>query len=198
MNIDEMKSKLKESLSKERYIHSIRVMELSENLALHYKIDVNKAKIAGLLHDCAKNISRYEEYALLNKYGIVLDEIQKQSHSLIHSILGLYVAKEKYFITDEEILEAIYWHTTGRAGMTMLEKVVFIADYIEPGRTFDIAKKVREHVYNDIDRCILLCTEATILYLIGNKRLVHPYTMETRNDALLTIARRNDEGAAKN
>lgn len=192
MDIKEIKSKLKESLNEERYIHSINVMKESEKLALHYKVDVEKAQIAGLLHDCAKNISRSEEKVLLSKYGIVLDDIQKQSHALVHSILGMFIAKEKYHITDEEILNAIYWHTTGRAGMTMLEKIVFISDYIEPGRSFDVAQKVRAHVYDDIDKCVLMCADSTILYLVNRGKLVHPYTLETRNDAILTLARKEE------
>lgn len=190
MDINEMKRLLKESLNEERYIHSINVMEESVKLALHYKAEVEKAKIAGLLHDCAKNISREEENELIKKYGIVTDDIQKQSHALIHSILGMYIARDRYQVTDEEVLNAIYWHTTGRAGMTTLEKIIFVADYIEPGRNFDVAKKVREHAYEDLDKCVLLCADSTILYLIGKGKLIHPYTLETRNDAILALSKK--------
>jgi len=190
MDIIEMKIKLKESLNEARYIHSINVMEEAEKLALHYKVDAEKAKIAGLLHDCAKNVSKTEEDALIKKYGIVTDDIQKQSRALIHSILGVYIAREEYGVTDEEILNAIYWHTTGRAGMTMLEKIIFVADYIEPGRDFEVARKVRELAYEDLDKSILICADSTIMYLINKGKIIHPYTLETRNDAILTLSRK--------
>lgn len=187
MNIEDMKIKLQQSLNEKRYLHSIGVMDECEKLALHYEADVNKARIAGLLHDCAKNISQSEENTLLNKYEIKLDDIQKQSHALVHGILGMYVAREKYNINDEEILDAIYWHTTGRAGMTLLEKIVFIADYIEPARTFDDTEEIRKNAYEDIDRAILLSADSTIRYLLERKKLVHPLTLDTRNDAILTL-----------
>ncbi|NLK67573.1 MAG: HD domain-containing protein [Clostridiaceae bacterium] len=187
MNIEDMKIKLQQSLNEKRYLHSIGVMDECEKLALHYEADVNKARIAGLLHDCAKNISQSEENTLLNKYEIKLDDIQKQSHALVHGILGMYVAREKYNINDEEILDAIYWHTTGRAGMTLLEKIVFIADYIEPARTFDDTEEIRKNAYEDIDRAIVLSADSTIRYLLERKKLVHPLTLDTRNDAILTL-----------
>lgn len=187
MNIEDMKIKLQQSLNEKRFLHSIGVMDECEKLALHYEADVNKARIAGLLHDCAKNISQSEENTLLNKYEIKLDDIQKQSHALVHGILGMYVAREKYNINDEEILDAIYWHTTGRAGMTLLEKIVFIADYIEPARTFDDTEEIRKNAYEDIDRAIVLSADSTIRYLLERKKLVHPLTLDTRNDAILTL-----------
>ena len=88
---------------------------------------------------------------------------------------------------DEEILDAIYWHTTGRAGMTLLEKIVFIADYIEPARTFDDTEEIRKNAYEDIDRAIVLSADSTIRYLLERKKLVHPLTLDTRNDAILTL-----------
>jgi len=190
MDINAIKKKLKESLSEARYIHSINVMEEAVKLAVHYNADAEKARIAGILHDCAKNMGKEEEEKLLKKYGIVTDDIQKRSHALIHSMLGMYIARDEYGIDDEEILNAIYWHTTGRAGMSLLEKIIFIADYIEPGRDFDAAEKIRKHAYEDLDKCVLMCADSTIMYLIERGKLIHPYTLETRNDAILTLIRK--------
>ncbi|AGC68212.1 metal dependent phosphohydrolase [Thermoclostridium stercorarium subsp. stercorarium DSM 8532] len=191
MNIYEMKRKLKENLTEKRYIHSLNVMEEAVRLANRYGADVEKARIAGLLHDCAKNVGREKEDELIKKYGIETDEIQKHSHALMHSILGKYIAREEYGIYDEEILNAIYWHTTGRPGMTMLEKIIFVADFIEPGRDFDMAKKAREYAYKDLNRCIVMCADATIMYLLDSGKLIHPYTLETRNDAILALLRKS-------
>lgn len=187
MNISEMKNKLREALTEKRYIHSLNVMEEAVKLAVHYNADTEKARIAGLLHDCAKNLGRENEEALIRKYGVEIDGIQKMSPALIHSILGMYIARDEYGITDGEILDAIYWHTTGRAGMSLIEKIIFIADYIEPGRDFDAAKKAREYAYEDLDKCILVCTDSTIAYLMERGKLIHPYTIETRNDAILAL-----------
>ncbi|ANW98581.1 phosphohydrolase [Thermoclostridium stercorarium subsp. thermolacticum DSM 2910] len=191
MNIYKMKRKLKENLTEKRYIHSLNVMEEAVRLANRYGADVEKARIAGLLHDCAKNVGREKEDELIKKYGIETDEIQKHSHALMHSILGKYIAREEYGIYDEEILNAIYWHTTGRPGMTMLEKIIFVADFIEPGRDFDMAKKAREYAYKDLNRCIVMCADATIMYLLDSGKLIHPYTLETRNDAILALLRKS-------
>jgi len=190
MDLKEMRAKLKKSLSETRYIHSLNVMEEAVKLAVHYNADVEKARIAGLLHDCAKNIGKDEEERLVRKYGIVTDDIQRQSSALMHSIIGMYIARDEYGVDDEEILSAIYWHTTGRPGMTLHEKIIFVADYIEPGRNFDVVKRVREYVYEDLDRCILLCTDSTIMYLIQKGKVIHPYTLDTRNDAVLTLSRK--------
>ena len=102
----------------------------------------------------------------------------------------MYIAREEYQVSDEEILNAIYWHTTGRPGMTILEKIIFVADYIEPGRNFEVAEKVRKYVYEDLDKCILLCTDSTIMYLIQKGKLIHPYTLETRNDAVYNLSKK--------
>jgi len=190
MDIYEMKSKLKESLSEERYKHSLNVMEEAVKLAERYGADTEKAKTAGLLHDCAKDLAKGKEEEFIKKYGIETDDIQRRSHALIHSILGMYIARDEYGVSDEEILSAICWHTTGKAGMTLLEKIIFVADYIEPGRNFEIAKKARIVAYEDLDKCVLLCADSTILYLMERGKLIHPYTLETRNDAILTLIRK--------
>jgi len=90
-------------------------------------------------------------------------------------------------VEDREILDAIYWHTTGKAGMTMLEKIIFIADYIESGRNFEGVEEARKLAYTDIEKCIVLCCNSTIRYILQKGRLLHPYIIEARNDALMRI-----------
>lgn len=185
MTISEMMNKLIGVLSEKRYNHSIGVMEEACKLAAHYQADVRKAEIAGLLHDCAKHIGEQDAFLMLRRYGEEPDEIQKASFQLLHGLLGYYIAKEQYGVNDEEILRAIYWHTTGKAGMNLLEKIIFVADYIEPGRVFDGLDEIRKTAYSDLDLCVQLCADSTIRYVLSKGWLLHPLTIETRNDMIM-------------
>lgn len=185
MTITEMKSKLRGVLSEKRYNHSIGVMEEACRLAAHHQADVQKAEVAGLLHDCAKYIGVQEAETMLRRFGEEPDEIQKVSFQLLHGLLGYHIAKEQYDVTDEGILQAIYWHTTGKAGMTLLEKIIFVADYTEPGRDFSGLDEIRKTAYRDLDLCVQLCADSTIRYVLSKGRLLHPLTIETRNDMII-------------
>lgn len=191
MTFDKMKENLKQTLNEERFRHSLEVMNEAGRLAGFYGTDVEKARIAGLLHDCAKSIRKDEMYKTLEKYPVVLDDIQKKAPVLLHGILGSFYAKEYYGVRDREILDAIYWHTTGRAGMTKLEKIIFVADYIECGRNFEGVEEIRKQAYNDIERCIVMCCNSTIRYIMHKESLLHPYIIETRNEAIMKIEAKN-------
>lgn len=187
MTFDKMRENLKLTLSRERFRHSEEVMNEALRLAEFYKVNIEKARIAGLLHDCARDAGKDEIYKVLEKYNVVLDDIQKKTPVLLHSILGSFYAKEYYGVEDKEILDAIYWHTTGRAGMTMLEKIIFVADYIESGRNFEGVEEARKQAYKDIERCIVICCDLTIRYILQKGKLLHPYIIETRNEAITQI-----------
>lgn len=190
MTLEGMKKRLRQELTPSRYKHSIEVMNESVKLAKHYGVDVEKAEIAGLLHDCAKQIKSEDAMQIVKKHDIILDEIQKNSPSLHHGILGPVIAYEIYGVTDKEILDAIYWHSTGKAGMTPLEKIVFVADYIEPGRKFDNIIKARKIAYEDLNRSILMLADLTIAQVILKKGLLHPETINARNYALSQLTDR--------
>jgi predicted HD superfamily hydrolase involved in NAD metabolism len=187
MTFDKMRENLKLTLSRGRFRHSEEVMNEAIRLAEFYKVNIEKARIAGLLHDCARDAGKDEIYKVLEKYNVVLDDIQKKTPVLLHSILGSFYAKEYYGVEDKEILDAIYWHTTGRAGMTMLEKIIFVADYIESGRNFEGVEEARKQAYKDIERCIVICCDLTIRYILQKGKLLHPYIIETRNEAITQI-----------
>lgn len=187
MTIEDMKIKIKNSLSTDRYHHSIGVMNESVKLAIYYSVDEKKAQIAGLLHDCAKQFDDTKAIEIIEKHDIFLDEIQKQTHSLYHGVLAPIIASACYGVTDREILDAICWHTTGRAGMTYLEKIVFIADYIEPGRKLDNILQARKAAYEDLNRCILMITDSSIRHVLTKGDLLHPDTVNARNDALIKV-----------
>ena len=151
---------LKKELDENRYHHTLGVMYTSASMAMRYDVDVQKALYAGLLHDCAKCIPSDKKIRLCEKYGLPVSSVEKENPSLLHARLGAYLAHEKYGVKDEEIIYAIESHTTGRPGMSMLEKIVYIADYIEPGRNkaADLPR-VRKLAFEDLDACMaeILC-----------------------------------------
>lgn len=166
------KEELKRLLSPDRYAHSIGVMETAVELAKIYGADIDKARIAGLLHDCAKNLD--DIYECSHDLGVELDEFELKSPPLVHAKLGAEIAKIRFGITDAEILDAIRWHTIGKENMTLLEKIVFVADLTEPGRTYPDAKPLRELANKNLDEALYKCVKATIEINQKRGNPVHP------------------------
>jgi len=177
--------KLKKLLSGERFNHSLGVMETSEKLAVRYGADVEKAKIAGLLHDCAKNLREDELVALANKYGIQIDDILEKSPYLLHGPVGGYMIEDYFGIHDDEIKRAIMLHTTGDRDMTLLDKIIFLADYIEPNRNFDGVEDLREVAYKNLDEAVIMALDETIKYVIDKGQLLYQKTVIARNDMII-------------
>jgi predicted HD superfamily hydrolase involved in NAD metabolism len=147
---------------------------------MSYGFDIDKAETAGLLHDCAKCMNLGKMLKICEKAGLELSEIEKGSGSLLHSKAGAELAQFKYGIKDEDILNAIRYHTTGRPGMSLLEKIIFTADYIEPGR--DSAPNlpvVRKLAFESIDDCVLQILKDTLSYLGTTGAEVDPMTQKT-------------------
>lgn len=165
-NLVKIQKKLKKGLDEDRYRHTLGVMYTSAALAMRYGEDLQKAQLAGLLHDCAKCIPNDKKIRLCEKYNIPITSIEKDAPFLLHSKLGAYLAKTKYGVEEEDILQAITWHTTGRPEMTMLEKIVFLADYIEPMRwKASNLPVIRACAFTDIDQAVYLTLHDTLAYL---------------------------------
>ncbi len=176
--------KLQNDLKAERYIHSIGVMETAQKLAKRFGVDEQKAKIAGILHDCAKNIGVSQSYAMCDMFSIKLDDVSKKSYKLVHQYLGAKLAETEFGITDEEILSAIRFHTTARANMSQIEKVIYLADFIEPNRDkepFDGLSKLRLLCEKDIDEAMLFALDFSIESVVSRKLLLHIDTALARN-----------------
>ena len=187
MTIDEMTSKLKSSLIEKRFVHSLGVMEMSVELAKHYGADVKKAEIAGLLYDCAKNLSVDEMLQKCEYFGIKLDSIMQQSFGLIHGLVGAYMARTEYGIDDDDIFDAIYYHTIGKPDMSLLTQIVYIADGIEKHRRYDGVERIRELAFENLDRALVLLIDSTIKSVITRGGLLHTGTVNTRNYYLKKI-----------
>ena len=154
-NIDKMKTELKKNLDKDRYEHTIGVMYTAAALAMRYKENVEKALVAGLLHDCAKS----------------------QSTNLLHAKVGAQIAEEQYGVSDPYITDAIRYHTTGRPNMTLLDKIIYIADYIEPNREKAPNLEIARHLaFQDLDECLLIILENTLQYLNTTKKEIDATT----------------------
>lgn len=189
MDINEIREKLKKALTPKRYKHSIGVMETCIILAERYGANTEEAALAGLLHDCARNIGEYDSLKLCVKYGIEIDEISALQPELLHGRLGAKLANMEYCVASEEILEAIEYHTVGKPEMTLLQKIVFLADYIEPGREFPEVEELRKAAYDDLDKALLRALDTTIEYVIGKKRLIHMNTISARNWLLMKMGK---------
>ncbi|PYG86938.1 putative HD superfamily hydrolase involved in NAD metabolism [Ruminiclostridium sufflavum DSM 19573] len=185
MNIIEMDALLKRSLRPGRYIHSVNTMKEAISLAEHYGEDKAAAAVAGLLHDCAKNLKDEETREYCRANGIKLNEIEQRQVFLMHGEVGAILAKEQYGVEDNIILNAIRYHTTGFAKMSPMDKIVFLADYIEPGRTHCEADDVRRLAYADINKALVCAFDNIIKYVIMQNGLLHPFTIEARNKLLL-------------
>ncbi|MBR6537929.1 MAG: nicotinate-nucleotide adenylyltransferase [Lachnospiraceae bacterium] len=178
----ELDAEMAQTLPRKRYLHSVAVAHLAAAYAASLGYNPERALIAGVLHDCAKAYSDEQLVADCDKYAISVTEIERRNGFLLHGKLGAFYARTKYFITDEEILSAISYHTTGRPGMTDLEKAVFLADYLEPFRTQPTEpalNEIRRIAFQDIDRAVYLALKNTLRYLASTGRETDQTTAET-------------------
>ena len=184
--IDKIKQELKENLSDKRYIHSLGTMERAEELAKIYGVDIEKARLAGLTHDIAKEMTKEESLQYIKEHNIEIDEIEEINVKLLHGKIGANMVKEKYGLC-QEIQDAILYHTTTDKNMDVLAKIIYVADKTENNRKskeFDIEYE-RELANKDIDAAIIYILDGNIEEIIKKGKLVHPKAIETRNSLLI-------------
>ena len=172
---------LKDNLTEKRFWHTMGVAKTAQSLAEMWGADSASAFLAGLVHDCAKEVSYNETIEGLTENGYIPDEIEKQSTALLHAPYGAILAREIFGIENQEILNAIKYHTVGRPNMTLLEKIVYVADFIEPNRRFDEAEIVRQLAYKDLDKAVLSECDIIIGFNQDKEKVVHPATLITRD-----------------
>ena len=174
-----------ENIGMKRYEHSLRVVDIAIKLAEIYNADIEKVKIAALLHDCAKFQDKISLLKNISDFDIILDNVMQNNEELIHGPLGSKIAEVEYGVLDKEILDSIYYHTIGKVNMTLLDKIIYIADYIEPRRNFPGVDEIRAMAFKDLDESVLMAMDNTILFLIKNNKLIHPNTLNARNYLIL-------------
>lgn len=179
-NFSKTKKTLRKYLDRDRFEHSEGVMYTAAALAMRYGEDLEKAQIAGILHDCAKCIPDNKKLKICEKNHIEITEAERCSPFLLHAKVGAYIAKEKYNIEDTEILDAIACHTTGKPAMTLLEKIIYISDYIEPMRNkASNLEEVRKMAFVDLDETLFKILSDTLVYLEKSSKKMDPMTMQT-------------------
>ena len=167
-------------LKHRRIPHVLGTEQEAIRLAERYGADVEKARVAALLHDCTKKLDMPAQLALCGQYGIALDELEQKALKLLHSKTGAAIARD-VFCVDDEVYSAIWYHTTGHADMTTLEKIIYLADYIEPSRDFPGVDTLRKVCYEDLDKGLLLGLEMTIEEMTAMGNPVHRATVEARD-----------------
>ncbi len=178
--LEKYQKKLQHYMDKSRYQHTLGVMYTSAALAMAYNYDIKKAMTAGVLHDCAKSMPHEKKFELCKKHHIEVSEMEQENPFLLHAKVGALIARKKYDIDDEEILHAITVHTTGEPAMSTLDMILFIADYIEPGR--DKAAnltEIREMAFQNLEHTIEKILYDTLNYLNGKSGRIDPKTAET-------------------
>lgn len=169
-----MKRKLRNMLNEKRYNHSMGVEREAVKLARIYGADIRKARIAGLLHDCAKGYKDAGALEAAARYGLQPDQYQVQAPKLLHAPLGAKIAAADYGIKDPEILSAIEYHTTGKENMTLLEKIIYIADMVEEGRSFPGVGALRDLAHADIDSALAASIRQCVEHVKSKGSVLHP------------------------
>lgn len=175
---------VKRQLTEHRYQHTLGVAETAVMLAKQYGADVKKAELAALFHDYAKFRPKKEMEEIILREGMPKDLLRFNTE-LWHAPVGAYLARLEAGITDQEVLDAIRFHTSGRPGMTKLEKVIYLADYIEPGRHFPGVEEVRELAKRNLDKALIKAIQNTILFLLKKDQSIYPDTFHTYNDLVM-------------
>jgi len=174
---------VKKQLTEHRYQHTLGVMETAITLAGRYGADEKKAEVAAIFHDYAKFRPKDEMKEIIVAQRFPRDLLEFNTE-LWHAPVGAYLVEKEAGITDREVLNAIRYHTSGRANMTLLEKVIYLADYIEPGRHFPGVDEVREMAKENLDRALIKAVQNTILFLMKKNQTVYPETVFTYNDLI--------------
>lgn len=184
---------LRQRLSDARFAHTLGVEQAAVDLAVRNGVDMHRTATAALLHDYAKELPKAELLALAERFGIAVDPVYQASPGLLHGPVAARLVQQDFGISDAEVLAAICNHTVGRAGMTTMEKIVYLADMIEPMRDFPGVEALRALARQDLDAGMLAALEQTVRYTMHRRLAVHPQSVETYNDLLKIGKEKNHE-----
>lgn len=176
---------IRSKLTADRFNHSLNVADSAKELALGYGADVDKAYTAGLLHDVMKNASEEEQLGVLSEAGIELMPVERENKKLWHAIAGAAYVKFVMGIDDRDIIRAVRYHTTGRSGMSLLERIVYLADYISADRNYNGVEDMRRLCKSDSDEAILYALTFGIPDLVSKGRVIHPDSIDLYNEVII-------------
>ena len=185
MSITEYKKIIKSMMSEDRYNHCVNVSKEAVKLAKRYGGDEEKAAVAGILHDITKEMPKEEQLQIMHDSDIILDDIQKNAPKLWHGISGSVYIKKHFGIEDEDILNAICYHTTGRAGMSLLEKIIFVADFTSEERTYKGVATMRKKSRKSLEDAMLYGFKFTFSDLSSRELAIHPDELACYNEIVL-------------
>ncbi|MGG1516233.1 bis(5'-nucleosyl)-tetraphosphatase (symmetrical) YqeK [Paenibacillus oryzisoli] len=186
MNREALIAAVKEQMPERRWLHTLGVMETSVMLAERFGGDAEKADLAAILHDYCKYWPVQEQAKIIRENGLPQDLLDFDKE-LWHSHAGAFIAQSQFGIDDEEVLDAIRYHTSGRENMTLLDKIVCLADYMEPGRDFPGVDNIRELAKTSLEQALIAGFDSTISFLLAKGKRIYPLTVLTRNDLLQQI-----------
>lgn len=180
IQLKKIRKSMERALDDKRYEHTLGVEYTAAALAMRYDASIKNAQLAGLLHDCAKCLSDEKRLSICEKHNISINDIERRNPFLLHAKVGSFLAMEEYHVDDTDVINAILNHTTGRPDMSLLEKIIFIADYIEPGRKqAPNLSQIRKMAFQDIDKALLMILEDTLDYLKTTNQELDPMTEKT-------------------
>ncbi|WP_370224081.1 bis(5'-nucleosyl)-tetraphosphatase (symmetrical) YqeK [Cytobacillus sp.] len=184
MNREQALAIVKEQLTEHRYLHTVGVMETAISLAAEYGADIKKAELAAIFHDYAKFRPKEEMREIIIKEGMP-SELLEYNSELWHAPVGAFLTEKEVGINDKEVLDAIRYHTSGRPGMALLEKIIYLADYIEPGRRFPGVDEVRDLARTNLDKALIKAVQNTVMFLMKKGQPVFPASFQTYNDLVM-------------
>lgn len=185
--IEQYKLQLKEKMSEKRFNHSIAVAKEAVRLAKIYGVDEKKAEVAGILHDITKEVPKDEQLQIIRCFGIIMTDVEFCSIKLWHAITASIYLEKILGIKDRDILNAVRYHTTGRAGMSKLEKIIFVADSISEDRKYSGVEKLRKKAYVSLDEAMLNGIAFTLNELVSKKYLIAPDTIFAYNEIMMNF-----------
>jgi predicted HD superfamily hydrolase involved in NAD metabolism len=197
MQWSEMLQQVQTMMSVKRWTHTLGVVQLAGELAACYGLDVEQAKVAALLHDRARDWSPAQLLKKADDFAIVVTEVDRLQPELLHGPVAAALAPMEFSVSDPDAVEAIRWHTTGKPYMADLAKVIYIADSLEPGRDYPGVTALRTQMKQGLDEAYLAVMDHTLTYLVANRKLIHPISIEARNQLLVTRGERKTINASQ-
>ena len=184
-DIELLKEEIKERLSEKRFLHSVSVMDMCEKLAKKYNCDVKRARLVGLVHDMTKEMTDEEMLEYAKKNNIAITETERNIPQILHGKIASDLAKKKYDF-DDEMCEAIKYHTTGKENMTLLQKVLFVSDKIDETRKYEGVEELRKLAFENLDEAIIKNIDETLKINIDKRKVILEESIKTRNYLLIS------------